>query len=142
MELSRNGWEWSYVAYDGLVAIAASLVSVLVWVQRPRGAVGPVLYLYTLVFIVMAFRSEPNTAVISGLWLAISLLPAMFVHVVLAFPAGHIETVGARRFVLLVYAHSTGFALATLATGPASDLFGGCGDQVCPTAAAVVAWSR
>lgn len=131
--LSGNGEPWTYVAYDGLVAIAASFVSLLVWAQRRRGVVGPLLYLYTLVFIVMALRNEPNTLLISGTWLAISLLPPVFSHLVLAFPAGRLETAADRVFVALVYSHGVAFAVATLIVGPAGMLFGGCGTDPCPS---------
>ncbi len=89
MSMSRGGWDWTYIAYDGLVAVGACFVSLLVWAQQPRGVVGPLLYLYTLAFIELALRGEPSPLLIIGNWLVVALTAPVFAHIVLAFlPAG------------------------------------------------------
>ncbi len=129
--LHGNGESWAYIAYDGIVGVGAAAVSLLVWARRPRAVVGPLLFAYTSVFVAMATRFEPHTAVISLNWTAVSLLPPVFAHLVLAYPSGRLDG-AARWLVVVLYAHAVGFALATLAVGPADDLFGGCIPTPCP----------
>ena len=122
-------------AADGAAGLGLIVAGVLIWAHRPRGSVGPVAALLGVVWLApdwVGWEAGPAMAR-SVAMLAPPLLPALLVHLVLAFPAGGFGTRRARVAVAVAYAAAAVVSAArALSRDPFLDLncWSNCTDNV------------
>ena len=104
-------------ALNAWVTLSYALAGLIAWWRRPDSRFGPLMVAAGFA-VFLSSLSSANTAVLFTVGIACDLLPAVvFLHVVLAFPSGRLQTRFERMLVAVGYASAFGVQLVGLALG-------------------------